>query len=420
MPKFASHLRNRRFFAMLLLPAIAVGLLVAASNAQRKKPAIKPKVFELGKSAPKKSTPKQPATKSQTESTGLTRGRGGFAMSPRRWATRIDKLAIELDRAAADAFSRGLMPMRDYARHLDIVENLFAASSDLRRNTRRKRYAVDAHAQRLAEAAGKIKSLNQPATKGAAAELLLARFLTAHTRDRSLAMRRGGKPRSNPETAAAAMKYFKKIKEDHSIGLADDRQLADAAVLTAQAASPAKQAEAWKAVAKSAEDRAKKLATIPGNRFAITIAHLQAVADEAVAFSSRNAGRKSDADRALLAAIKHRDAEFQVLQKRSTTKTASLYQLARSWSDRFRMQAGLTDEHSPTTRAMSSDLRTIEKLAETITDRRGRNAADLLYVQALRELWRLPATSTVSTTAGSNSRTPRIKPQVIDLKPKSR
>jgi hypothetical protein len=92
-------------------------------------------------------------------------------------------------------------------------------------------------------------------------------------------------------------------------------------------------------------------------------------------------------------------AAFAAQRKYHETGTASLADLTSTWwqRDALHRQMQTADVKPPGTQQHAANFGTLSRLADQLTDRRGRNAADVTMVHALGRLRELNAVATRPT-----------------------
>ena len=367
---------------------------------------VKPKVVDLRKPSKPDSTTNTVPRQSPKSDRTLTKA------ASKRTARSLAQTADRLGRAAQDSFRRGLIPTDDFILQLELVLRLQETAAQLQDSPRMRSRARTKHELRLADAAKRMTALNQPAAKGWKRQIAL---LELHvTRARARAMR---SPKANAavnkvwneRVAKAAKDYHQEVIRDHKVGLANDRMLADSIVrlaIAVEAYAPRESQRAWKVVQDVLDAPLRRHAA--ASTRTPELAHLKAVRSLASAKVASANGKKDAQIRHLKHAELHFRAEFQRTTQRLESKTASLFQVARSWADLVAVSRELAQAEKRSTdlnRQFQDDRKGLLKTVAQIKDRRGRIASDINYVTGLAALAQIPTkVLTPSTSTGSQRR----------------
>jgi hypothetical protein len=309
--------------------------------------------------------------------------------------------AADLVTLSRDSFNRGLMPLRDYLEQTALVLQIDLMSSDAQNST--PATAWKSQVERLSDAARRLNRFNQPAAEGWASDVALAEWALA---DAEYHLAEAEKNTPVQEQAARrradwAAEHVRRREWDVSIGAAPESSLARAMGLFAAAEHASPEQGADEVRLRIHADYITQLSTIK-------------VLTQEWAAQGAGIGR---ADRVLQTAaevdlehVASRDAEGklvlnpQSLQAADATLhelfdvqldfyghgTADLYDLSRTWTVWRNLHVLASPKpdllSDPQRSSRTTALRTLHDLAAQTEDLRGRNAADVKYVDLLTQL----------------------------------
>lgn len=312
----------------------------------------------------------------------------------RRLRRQVSEIQEQLSRETADlaaqsfdSFRRGLMPLPDHLEQLALAQRagvLTAGSAEQRIELQLQ------HVDRLDAVVGALQAFNQPNAEGWQADLLLAQALAADARAKlaELQEREDAAEAVRQTALALAEAHLKRRQADSTIGWATVPMLVNARLVVQQI----RQDEPYTALpaGKFLEDAIVLTRSWQERNAGIGRSDRVALAEYQQARYALRHGLK--AEKSQIARL-YRMAEAAALklydQKRAflRTGTASLYDVAQAWSFR----SDLTDilagvdlaPPADSEQRLLRDLDALQQFAASVSDRRGRIAADLSYVSVL-------------------------------------
>ncbi len=286
-----------------------------------------------------------------------------------------------------DSFDRGLVPLVDHLDQFSLAANLNlrVASSQKNRETQLEWHRLQV--RNLEGVTTQLERFQQPASAGWEADVLLARLSLAQAQSRLAAF----EGRTNTVTSAQraiidlARQHWDKRLDDAGVGHATPMQLWRAAGLAFASENRTLDADRnFLVQAIQATDRWNLAGIGIGRddvrdafRFELTRVDLLAAKPGTESFNTQ-------AQRAEASAKKL----FDSISQFQSQGTASVYDLAAAWRQRQELHSFLKENQPEPLPAewqqrRSNDLRQLGRLATQTTDRRGRTAADISYVELL-------------------------------------
>ncbi len=333
-----------------------------------------------------------------------------------------EAMARRLVAESESAFSRGLMSVSDYAEHLETAAQLRFRLAERQRDKQLHATAMAEQQQLWQRAVERLKRFDQPASQGWAADVAYAELQLANS---NLAVARIHGDAVGAANALSMVrdlghKQFALRMDDYKVGLATLPQISEAASqiiehvsLAPQTAAQRKQSlQAMDGYRSLLEDVVHRTDAHAGRRGGLgradRLEFAQAELAHAKAVAAELRGDKAAAKSALEEADLLADRAFHHQLKFHAMRTASLYDLARSWQKRGLVQAGLErhdtqdrakagpphaagEEVQASPRALSqqANLNRLLHCAQATRDLRGRNAADVTLVHSLHYLRQL-------------------------------
>lgn len=356
---------------------------------------------------------------------------------------RLDRQAAEIERLCGRSFNRSLMELEDYADYLDVALQLRLAAAEHAPAPQRARIeAYHLRAKQLRRAAQQTTRFPRPGAAGWASESAMANLLAS--RASADWAKTSGDQKSFLSWVDQGKQFADKLLQfrgwEYRLGLANDRQLIDAAqlksgsVARSNSGSPGVQPPDVAAMQQTLNSHVERITSMQRRRAGNTRPdELHAAKARLLEYTARTelaAGRKRSAVASWLQADREKAAEFEQLQKFARKGTASLGDLVRCWRQRDRLQRSMREAGQKVPRenwnGRRDDLQKLQKFANSIRDRRGRRAADFAVVEALGALEaRRPATpgtpeappsgSVPAETAAANASQP-LPPRIFDIK----
>ncbi|MCA8997309.1 MAG: hypothetical protein KDA80_09985 [Planctomycetaceae bacterium] len=301
----------------------------------------------------------------------------------------------ELASAAGDAFRRGLMPTRDYLERLSFVHSLHWSGVSENSTSRSMKALARNHVEELERAFQAISRLRQPASEGWAAETALVNIAIAEAHMQLAAVT------GDQQHAFAAREQFRQSATDYLEFVQFDSQLGIASLPTMSHAILI----AADANLSNPTDRLSFVSEVQDEIFLATNAWWNAGAE---------IGRIDERDSSAIEAIRPRltwmlldesipqasdflqtadAAAERVFRSRwefFQKGTESLSGLTDAWVTRHRLQelARETDSNLVSEelhRGLKEDLEVLREASVRTTDRRGRNLADVQFVELIIE-----------------------------------
>lgn len=286
-----------------------------------------------------------------------------------------------------DSFNRGLVPLVDHLDQFTLASGLNLRLAALQKNRESQLEWHRLQVRNLEGVTTQLERFQQPASAGWAADVLLARLSVAQSQARLAAF----EGRTNAATAAQrtiidlARQHWDKRLDDASIGHATPMLLWRAAGLVFSSENRPLEADRnFLTQAIQATDRWNLAGSGIGRedlrdafRFELARVDLMAAKPGTESFNQQ-------AERAEASAEKL----FDTISLFQSKGTASLYDLASVWRQRQDLHAYIEEirpEPIPAAwkQRRSNDLSQLTRLASHTTDRRGRAAADVSYVELL-------------------------------------
>lgn len=314
--------------------------------------------------------------------------------------------AAESTRACQQAFSRGLMPVSDFADQIAASLEIRLAVADLQGDRAAKVAALSEYFELWKAAAKQLQDFNQPASEGWVADTEYATLLASNMELR-LASARGDRAtyqQAAERSTKLAESQFRARLADFQTGHASLSLLArSAGFLMTTAGLPAGNRDKVAVESNYADyirtlegvvEQTQKLAESNagvGREDRLFQAHfeLAKVAGQAALQQQNSDLATSKFDRATDAAKDWYDSELKFYQ----TGTASLRDITQAWWGRAELmdvsaRSGLVAD-GQTLDLQEADFLKLQSLATKTEDRQGRIEADIVYVNTLQKLDRL-------------------------------
>lgn len=301
--------------------------------------------------------------------------------------------ARELEEQSTQAFQRGLLPLTDYLEHMRTVYEVERRDAIDRQDRRALLNAAQANVARLNLAAEQLAAFRQPAAEGWEADVMLARAAAAEASG-ELATVNGN--RSEAELAKQkfqefAWRHLQAVEFDRRVlGLSSLPTMVTAITMAAGDQSGAdleRKSELQRYMVLTTEQWNVAGAGI-GRDDAVSEARAEEAATQAkLALITKDMpGFASEIARAEQAALKLFSERLDYYRN----GTASLSDLTQTMLLRSRIQnlASSVDgiDMQPIRTRWEQDLRELTSIADSIQDRRGRNQADVLFVNVLNQM----------------------------------
>ena len=339
------------------------------------------------------------------------------ANESRQWAGVSDTLMLQ----SRSAFERGLMSLPDYATQLAVATRIKTTLASRQNDESAGIVAQQQRIQLLRRAAAQLVRFRQPAAKGWASDVALARLLVA---DAQVDLATAGDNEAaltlaNGQRQLLAQRHLHSRMADYEVGLASLPQLARAAryfvAPRPDGRLPADRSPAAERDAAGYRERLQAIVsrTAELNRRGAGVGrvdHLlraQAELQAAMLLLAPN-----DDDTARDTAISTVADAFDVQLRYQRTGTSSLFDVADQWWYRRTLRdpgaVESPDETSLEQNRLQRDLGTLVGLASDTRDMRGRAAADVSFVRALSVMEQLdqrdalpaPATNDTPSSPG--------------------
>ena len=334
---------------------------------------------------------------------------GSGAVNPPRPLTVAEKmqlartrqLALSLAEKSDDNFRRGLLPLGDYLRQVSLSYQLRRSLVDFGEGGSRRDLA-NQEVARYQNVVQQLEQFGQPAAKGWAGDVALAHvYLSRAEAESAHAAGDQGQVNAALQTQVDWSKQLVGYREfDSNLGMAPPQSVIAAEQLERRASLDALPRDPTRAEYRTA--------------FASYRNQLKGMAEQVDVWSERGAGigrqdrvhqvryelaqadavlglingDKSGRRTALQSAQNELTELFQTQREFYSKGTASLFDLARTWSDRqsvLDQGRDLKDFASTKSQAAhAKDLELLETLADRTRDRRGRISADVEFVAALK------------------------------------
>jgi hypothetical protein len=365
---------------------------------------------------------------------------GKESLSELRFAAQVNQLSSRLSDESRNAFERGLMSLPDYASHLEVALGLRTKLANLREDREAYIGALANHGSLLSRAAGLLVAFNQPASKGWAADVSLAKLLATNAQAALATARKdqAAAAKASRQSVDRAQRHYTLRLADVSVGLADLPQWADAAsylngarkdsaALASDSRQPANSGQNVNGLATYHQELSQIVAQTEklsqrgaglGRSDRLNMARFELA--RTAAMLAQVSGNHRAAHAAANQAAAFARQQFETQLEFYQTRTASLFDLTQAWSNRQALldstrQAGFETAEIALSQ-QRNDLQTLMKLAGETTDLRGRNAADVTLVHSLSTLEELK-TRQRAIDAKKSPEKPGTKPSDADGQP---
>ncbi|MDB4742898.1 hypothetical protein OAF98_00305 [Planctomicrobium sp.] len=299
---------------------------------------------------------------------------------------KFGNLPGHLDRASNSAFKRGLMPLESRLKYLALARD--ARISEAGDSESAVQDVWTGYRNELAAIVPQIRRLNQPGASGWNAELILAKYsvLRANQQIASITEDAGGLAEATAGLQEAATALYRQRETDYSAGLASlqDLMYARDRLLNSTQFSSVDRIDAIEGVILTQSKWNSKGAEI-GRTDRILEAQLT---KELIGFQdSLEAGALPAITEKLFNLNSTGHQHFETTLKFYQNGTAPLHQLTSSILIRQRLQR-LSNEFpelqsDEADQEFQSDWNTLKSIAESTSDRRGRNEADLIAIDLM-------------------------------------
>jgi hypothetical protein len=378
-------------------------------NAFRAPPAREPKVYDVGpkgRSLPRGNAPadtaRQKADPPPVSTIAPARPRRPLTYAETQTLKSSTTIADRLARSGADAFRRSLMPLEDYAQQLESVLEIRKSQARLQQNDAALVTALTDHLTQLQRATAQLRSMKQPASAGWQSKSLLAELLAANTRIElaEAANDAAGAEDWQRRARVLASEHLESRMRDYRefghASLGDMmRAVSFLSTNTGQQAGASDQrlnsgalssyAGFLQRVVEMSETFEKRGAGI-GRADKVEMARYELARIQGLAALSQNdnAAAKAAFQRSAGAARKMFDTRTEYYGR----GTAGLHDVAEAW--RLLRHADSVLPDNPDARRDSNQrLDRLMKMADSVSDLRGRNQADVAEVGALDAVRRL-------------------------------
>lgn len=301
--------------------------------------------------------------------------------------------ARQLEGQSTQAFQRGLLPLQDYLEHLRMVHQVERRAAIDRQDRRALLNAAQANVTRLNQAAEQLAAFREPAAEGWEADVLLARAAAAEAAG-ELATLKGDRSEATlarQKFQTFAWQHLQAVEFDRrELGLSSLPTMATAVTMAVQdepGATPELSADLQRYVVLTTEQWNALGAGI-GRDDAVSEAKAEEAGTRAkLALITKDmpgfAAELNRAEQAAETLFAERLAFYQ-------NGTASLSDLTQTMLLRSRIQQLASSvegvDMKPIQARWDRDLRELVTIAGAVEDRRGRNEADVLFVNVMNQL----------------------------------
>lgn len=331
-----------------------------------------------------------------------------------RTLQKAERLSTQLMQQSGEAFHLGLMGLADYVDRLSVAVSLNSAIAENAKSDAVRIKALTQQAAALQDALDRLEKFNQPAAKGWAADVAYAQLLAARARvELNPPHSTATAQQSSLQIQQLALRQFEQRNADYHVGLAGLPEMSRAASylgLPASDAAKANEGERGRQIALMTEyrDRLSRYASKTdalsqrgaelGRDDKLSIAQFELARTSGVLAGLE--GNKSRAAAEFAKADRHAQQAFDAQSRYHQHGTASLADLTLTWQlqDGLHQQMPLVGAKPAEGDRHGANFTLLNRMADQLKDKRGRNAADISMVHslgALRELT-VPAKATAS------------------------
>jgi hypothetical protein len=326
-----------------------------------------------------------PAKRGAARTVAPTRPRRDPAVERQRakLAATVQVIGRSLADKSFDSYRRGLMPLHDHLEQLNLATQ--SSYSLLDKPAAQIEVAVR-HRQNLNRIVDTLIKAKQtvglPAAPGFTADLLLARAMLAQA-DVEIATLENDQIAAEEASSRAienAQRHLQIRRVDVDLGFASLSMLTNAIMLTPDGFTDGQQ------VLSDAVRVRRKWARENSEGGLGRIDYLAESELELARFNyygALDSKDKASADEQLAVAKKAADRMYQAKMRFKKTGTASTYDVARAWNLRREIHS-MGEPIAEETRQDQADFERIVDIANSTSDLRGRNAADISYVALLK------------------------------------
>jgi|GEM_PF-4359179 len=315
---------------------------------------------------------------------------------PPEWNRRLgetQRLLEQLEQQSRSAFDRGLMPLGDHIDQLTLALQTRVAIAALQNRPQERRAAVATHAAQLKQIVENLAALQQPGAQGYLADLSYAKSLYWEAEAELARLEQAPDREAEARTrwAAATREQYERRLADFQVGEATAFEMG-------RAIQQLQRFRAATSATKPQESGARDTApldvplvgerelNVTATRVDSRLAFQSALAQQK-AWQAQEKGNAQSALNAFREAERRSHEQFEAQLKFYQVGTASLFQLASGLKARQDLShamemAGLS-EPQPARASRQADMQRLQELAQSVSDLRGRNAADVLFAQAL-------------------------------------
>jgi hypothetical protein len=314
---------------------------------------------------------------------------------------RASQIAMNLSASSDDSFRRGLMPLGDHLRQLTLSYSLRQNVSGF--GVGETRQALNARElERYREIVGQLEQFNQPASRGWAGDLALAHTYLARAEAESayLAGEKGEMLGALNRQVEWSQRQLQSREFDAVLGIATPQAVVEAAQLERRAGLDAMPRnptpEEYRPAFQAYRDQLQGVADMVkrwseqgegiGRVDRLHQVRFELAQTDAVlgTLNKNEMARRT----ALKTAEKELTALYQAQQEFRARGTASLFDLARTWSDRQSIYDQAADlkgfRSQESIKSHAKDFEQLQQFANQTGDHRGRLAADVEFISALK------------------------------------
>jgi hypothetical protein len=362
--------------------------------------------LEVPKPAAPEPTPAVPSPPQVAAPIAKPRSNSEVAIDRRR-ESALQRAARDLVADSHEAFRRGLLKLSDHAQQVAAARELELRLTELPSAAAAREKVLVGQALLWRNEAAQLARLNQPAARGWAADVSLARLLSARADEAWAEARhdRQAAAMAARQATAFSQQHLELRRADLNVGLATIADVTKA--ILALGGAPRDTSAGREAQFQPAEDwgrrrdRLQELVTwaaplagrgAPRIDAELILARMQLARAEALDAVARRDSRRAEASFRAARALGQEWFETQWNFYRA--RTGSLFEVADAWRAREMLQAEMTQAGYPAPAQAESELRAdldrVTQLAQGIGDLRGRMAADVAFVAVLQGLESLP------------------------------
>lgn len=299
---------------------------------------------------------------------------------------QLGNLPVQLEQQSESAFLRGLMPLSDYLRYLNMAREARLANPDL--SSAEQQQAWEIYRGRIANVLPTLEQFRQPASANWAAEVELARFALLRTDERLASFASGEPtPASGALTQAATQRLLSQREFDYFLGIASVSDVAYARdrFLAAHETNLEDRIQLFERAISRMQSWNQQGAGIgrSDQLLELQVYHASLQLEQTLA-SGDAAAVETQLSRVQQMSHRH----FQQTHEYVQQGTAPLHDLTRSLTIRQSLKT-LQESLSPestrqTDEQFERDWQALQRMAVSISDTRGRMAADLTAIHLLQ------------------------------------